>query len=150
MNTEKDEKRMNGWRRYTWPTLSLVFLLLGLLIGNALSNKANAQRFFIQNGQFFSQPPSKIEQVLDVMQRGYVDALDMDSITDEVVVELVQKLDPHSSYIPKKDLEMVNSELSSSFSGIGVQFNIQNDTVHIVSVIRGGPSESIGVLAGDK
>lgn len=46
MNTEKDEKRMNGWRRYTWPTLSLVFLLLGLLIGNALSNKANAQRFF--------------------------------------------------------------------------------------------------------
>ena len=60
MNTEKDEKRMNGWRRYTWPTLSLVFLLLGLLIGNALSNKANAQRFFIQNGQFFSQPPSKI------------------------------------------------------------------------------------------
>jgi carboxyl-terminal processing protease len=150
MNTEKDEKRMNGWRRYTWPTLSLVFLLLGLLIGNALSNKANAQRFFIQNGQFFSQPPSKIEQVLDVMQRGYVDALDMDSITDEVVVELVQKLDPHSSYIPKKDLEMVNSELSSSFSGIGVQFNIQNDTVHIVSVISGGPSESIGVLAGDK
>ena len=150
MNTEKDEKRMSGWRRYTWPTLSLVFLLLGLLIGNALSNKANAQRFFIQNGQFFSQPPSKIEQVLDVMQRGYVDALDMDSITDEVVVELVQKLDPHSSYIPKKDLEMVNSELSSSFSGIGVQFNIQNDTVHIVSVIRGGPSESIGVLAGDK
>lgn len=150
MNTEKDEKRMNGWRRYTWPTLTLVFLLLGLLIGNALSNKANAQRFFIQNGQFFAQPPSKIEQVLDVMQRGYVDALDMDSITDEVVVELVQKLDPHSSYIPKKDLEMVNSELSSSFSGIGVQFNIQNDTVHIVSVIRGGPSESIGVLAGDK
>lgn len=150
MNTEKDEKRMSGWRRYTWPTLSLVFLLLGLLIGNALSNKANAQRFFIQNGQFFSQPPSKIEQVLDVMQRGYVDALNMDSITDEVVVELVQKLDPHSSYIPKKDLEMVNSELSSSFSGIGVQFNIQNDTVHIVSVIRGGPSESIGVLAGDK
>ena len=67
-----------------------------------------------------------------------------------VLSELVQKLDPHSSYIPKKDLEMVNSELSSSFSGIGVQFNIQNDTVHIVSVIRGGPSESIGVLAGDK
>lgn len=150
MNTEKNEKRARVWRRYTWPTLTLVFLLLGLLIGNALSNKANAQRFFIQNGQFFSQPPSKIEQVLDVMQRGYVDALDMDSITDEVVVELVQKLDPHSSYIPKKDLEMVNSELSSSFSGIGVQFNIQNDTVHIVSVIRGGPSESIGVLAGDK
>lgn len=150
MNTEKNVKRASVWRRYTWPTLTLVFLLLGLLIGNALSNKANAQRFFIQNGQFFSQPPSKIEQVLDVMQRGYVDALDMDSITDEVVVELVQKLDPHSSYIPKKDLEMVNSELSSSFSGIGVQFNIQNDTVHIVSVIRGGPSESIGVLAGDK
>mgnify|MGYP002517220307 FL=1 len=107
-----------------------------------------------QGAEFLFQFPrycsSANDEVLDVMQRGYVDALDMDSITDEVVVELVQKLDPHSSYIPKKDLEMVNSELSSSFSGIGVQFNIQNDTVHIVSVIRGGPSESIGVLAGDK
>jgi carboxyl-terminal processing protease len=74
----------------------------------------------------------------------------MDSITDEVMTELVQKLDPHSAYIPKEDLEMVNSELAGSFSGIGVQFTIQQDTVRIVAVIAGGPSEGVGVLAGDK
>ena len=64
--------------------------------------------------------------------------------------EVVQKLDPHSAYIPKEDLEMVNSELAASFSGIGVQFHIENDTVNIVSVVSGGPSEGIGILAGDK
>ena len=69
-----------------------------------------------------------------------MDELDIDSITDEVMQDIVQKLDPHSAYIPKKDLEMVNSELSSSFSGIGVQFTIQNDTINIVAVVAGGPS----------
>jgi carboxyl-terminal processing protease len=64
--------------------------------------------------------------------------------------ELVKRLDPHSAYIPKEDLEMVNSELSASFSGIGVQFSIQNDTVQVVAVISGGPCEGMGVLAGDK
>lgn len=74
----------------------------------------------------------------------------MDSLTDIVLDDLVKQLDPHSSYIPKKDIELVNSELSGSFSGIGVQFTIQNDTVNIVAVISGGPSEHVGVLAGDK
>ena len=74
----------------------------------------------------------------------------IDSITDEAMTELVQKLDPHSAYIPKEDLEMVNSELAGSFSGIGVQFTIQQDTVRFVAVIAGGPSEGVGVLAGDK
>ena len=64
--------------------------------------------------------------------------------------EVVKRLDPHSAYIPKEDLEMVNSELSASFSGIGVQFSIQNDTVQVVAVISGGPCEGVGVLAGDK
>lgn len=84
------------------------------------------------------------------MEQAYVDSLNIDSITDEAMTDLVQKLDPHSSYIPKKDLEIVNSELASSFSGIGVQFSIQQDTVRIIAVISGGPSEGVGVLAGDK
>lgn len=137
-------------KKYIFPTVTIVCILLGFLLGNAVSNKANAQRFFIQNGQIYSQPDSKIDQLLQLMQSAYVDELNMDSITDEVMEEIVKKLDPHSSYIPKKDLELVNSELSSSFSGIGVQFSIQNDTISIVSVISGGPSEGMGVLAGDK
>ena len=137
-------------KKYLFPTIAVVALLVGFLIGNAVSNKVNAQRFFIQNGQIYQAPASKVDQLLQLMESAYVDELNMDSITDEVMQELVQKLDPHSAYIPKKDLEMVNSELSASFSGIGVQFNIQNDTVRIVAVIAGDPSEGVGVVAGDK
>ena len=137
-------------KKYVFPTLAIVCLLLGFLIGNAVSNKVNAQRFYIQNGQLFQQPESKIDQLLDLMDEAYVEPIDVDSIADEVMQELVKRLDPHSAYIPKEDLEMVNSELSASFSGIGVQFSIQNDTVQVVAVISGGPCEGMGVLAGDK
>ena len=137
-------------KKYLFPTLTIACLLIGFLIGNAVSNKVTAQRFYIQNGQLFQQPDSKIDQLLELMNQAYVDPIDVDSITDDVMMELVKRLDPHSAYIPKEDLEMVNSELSASFSGIGVQFSIQNDTIQVVSVISGGPSEGIGVLAGDK
>ena len=137
-------------KKYLFPTLTIVGLLIGFLIGNAVSNKVNAQRFYIQNGQLFQQPESKVDQLLQLMDQAYVDKIDVDSITEEVMKEVVKRLDPHSAYIPKEDLEMVNSELSASFSGIGVQFSIQNDTVQVVAVISGGPCEGVGVLAGDK
>lgn len=137
-------------KKYILPSLSVLCILVGFIIGNAVSNKVNAQHFYIQNGQLMVAPTSKTEQMLQLMTRTYVDSLDIDSITDIVLEEMVKQLDPHSSYIPKKDIELVNSELSGSFSGIGVQFTIQNDTVSIVAVISGGPSEHVGVLAGDK
>lgn len=134
-------------KKYLLPTVTIVCLMLGLLIGSAVTHKATAQQF---NWRRYMAPQSKVDQMLGLMASSYVDQLDVDSITEDVMSELVQKLDPHSAYIPKKDLEMVNSELSASFSGIGVQFNIQQDTVCIVAVIPGGPSEGVGVLAGDK
>ena len=137
-------------KKYLFPTATIVCLMLGFLIGNAVSNKVNAQRYYIQNGQLFHQQESKIDQVLNLIQAGYVDPINVDSITEEVTKEVIKRLDPHSAYIPKEDLEMVNSELSASFSGIGVQFSIQNDTVQVVSVISGGPCEGVGILAGDK
>lgn len=137
-------------KKYIFPTLTIVALLVGFLIGNAISNKVNAQRFYIQNGQLFQQPESKVDQLLQLMESAYVEDIDVDSITEDVMVEIVKHLDPHSAYIPKEDLQMVNDELSSSFTGIGVQFSIQNDTVQIVAVISGGPSEGVGLLAGDR
>jgi len=133
-------------KKYILPTVTIVALLAGFLIGNTTSQQATAQ----MNWNRYFAPQSKVDQLLQYMQSGYVDELNIDSITEDVMQDLVQKLDPHSAYIPKKDLEMVNSELSGSFSGIGVQFNIQQDTVCIVAVIPGGPSEGVGVLAGDK
>jgi carboxyl-terminal processing protease len=136
-------------KKYLLPTLTVVAVALGFWIGSALTQKANAQRIVFQNGTWQIEQ-TKIDRLLQLMERAYVDSINVDSITDEVMTELVQKLDPHSAYIPKEDLEMVNAELAASFSGIGVQFTIQQDTVRIVAVIAGGPSEGVGVLAGDK
>ena len=136
-------------KKFILPTLTVIGVALGIVVGMALSQKANAQRIVYQNGTWQLEQ-SKVDRLLQLMQTAYVDSLNLDSITDEVMSELVQKLDPHSSYIPKEDLEMVESELAASFSGIGVQFTIQQDTVRIVAVIAGGPSEGVGVLAGDK
>lgn len=136
-------------KKYILPTLTVLAVVLGILIGSSIGQKANAQRIVYQNGQW-SIEQTKVDRMLQLMQTAYVDPINVDSITDEVLTEFVQKLDPHSAYIPKEDLEMVNSELAGSFSGIGVQFTIQQDTVRIVAVIAGGPSEGVGVLAGDK
>ena len=136
-------------KKYLFPTLTVIGVTLGIIIGGALSQKVNAQRIVFQNGQL-QWEMSKVDRLLQLMENAYVDELNIDSITDEAMTDLVKKLDPHSAYIPKEDLEMVNSELSGSFSGIGVQFTIQQDTVRIVAVIAGGPCEGVGVLAGDK
>jgi carboxyl-terminal processing protease len=136
-------------KKYILPTLTVIAVALGILIGSALTQKAAAQRIVYQNGHWQLEQ-SKIDRLLQLMESAYVDSINMDSITDEAMTDLVKKLDPHSAYIPKEDLEMVNSELAGSFSGIGVQFTIQQDTVRIVAVIAGGPSEGVGVLAGDK
>ena len=139
-------------KKYLFPTITVVCLIIGFLIGNAVSNQANAQRANIQSNRLFGYTTSfdKIDQILGIIETGYVDVINMDSIREEVAKQIIKSLDPHSAYIPKEDLEMVNSELSASFSGIGIQFSIQNDTVQVVSVISGGPSEGIGILAGDK
>lgn len=126
--------------------------IAGLLLGNLLAKKANqGQRMRDLSGLFSMRGSSgKVGELLSLIDGQYVDDVPIDSLTDEVMAEIVAKLDPHSVYIPAKDLEAVNSELEGSFSGIGVQFNIQNDTVMIVSVISGGPSEKVGLMAGDR
>jgi len=128
----------------------IIFLsiLSGLFLGNILSNRSNGFKFskvFTGSGS-----KNKVDELLSVINSQYVDSTDMKEINEELMSDLVSKLDPHSVYIPASDLENVNSELEGSFSGIGVQFNIQNDTVMIVSVISGGPSEKVGLLAGDR
>ena len=107
-------------KKYIFPTLTVLGVALGIILGMALSQQANAQRITYQNGQWHFEQ-SKVDRLLQLMESAYVDDLDIDSITDEAMTELVHKLDPHSAYIPKEDLEMVNSELAGSFSGIGVQ-----------------------------
>ena len=77
-------------KKYLLPTVTVIALMLGFLIGNAISNKANAQRFIIQNGQIISAPSSKVDNLLQLMEHAYVDPLNIDSITDEAMQELVK------------------------------------------------------------
>ncbi len=93
---------------------------------------------------------NKLGQVLGIIDAQYVDSIDMDSIIEKSIPKVIEELDPHSTYIPVDEVEAMTSDLQSSFSGIGVRFTIQEDTVNISDVIRGGPSEEAGVLAGDK
>ncbi len=131
--------------------LVLISVLAGLFLGNSIARRAQIRNNnSILKNIFSVKPKNKIGEVLNLIDRQYVDTVNSDSITEELMIDLIAKLDPHSVYIPAKDLESVNSELEGSFSGIGVQFNIQNDTVMIISVINGGPSEKVGLLAGDR
>ena len=93
---------------------------------------------------------SKTDVIFKLIDEQYVDSIDTQKIEESIIPEIFKHLDPHSSYIPAKDIEEVNADLSGSFSGIGVQFNLQNDTIYIVDVIRGGPSERAGLVAGDR
>lgn len=128
------------------PLIVVCSIIIGLLLGNILANRTNKPVFSLSE----KTGSSKINELFRYAERSYVDTLNINELTEEVMNDVISKLDPHSAYIPAKDLEIVNSELGGSFSGIGVQFNIQNDTIMIVGVISGGPSEKVGVLAGDR
>ncbi len=133
------------------PILLSLALCIGLLIGNFYANRANyAQRqnemsLFPQLGR-----NDKLDALLSLIQNNYYEDVNIDTVVESVIPEILAQLDPHSSYIPKEDLQTVNEDLEGSFYGVGIQFNIQNDTVMIVAVISGGPSERLGILPGDR
>lgn len=74
----------------------------------------------------------------------------MTDLVEKAMPQILAELDPHSTYIPAQNLEEVNSELEGSFSGIGIQFTIQNDTIHVNAIVSGGPSEKVGLMPGDR
>lgn len=96
-----------------------------------------------------SQAVQKLATILNLIENEYVDGIDVDSLLEVTFPELLASLDPHSAYIPASDLTAVNDDLAGSFSGVGVSFQIMNDTVAIVEVVGGGPAEKVGLLPGD-
>ena len=103
---------------------------------------------------FFAKEPDpqeeKLHAILKMIEEEYVDEVDMDSLIEQLYPQLLSMLDPHSAYIPASELQAVNDDLEGSFSGVGVSFQVINDTVHIIEVLAGGPSEKVGLLPGDK
>lgn len=92
----------------------------------------------------------KIDGLLRLVENNYVDTVNIEDLIEKAMPKVLAELDPHSVYIPAKDLEETNGELAGSFSGIGIQFTIQSDTIYVSNVIHGGPAEKVGLFPGDR
>ena len=137
---------MNTKKSYHFiPLLVAVSVVLGILIGTFYAKHYGGNKLGIVNGS-----TNKLNALLQVIDDQYVDTVNMYDLVENAMPQILAELDPHSVYIPAKDLEEVNSELEGSFTGIGVQFTIQEDTIHVNSVIAGGPAEKVGIMAGDR
>jgi carboxyl-terminal processing protease len=127
--------------RYMLKTLRAA-LAIGLLCG--FTGQIKAQ---------IADPASttdKFATLLNYIQHMYVDSVDAEKLTEKAIISLLEELDPHSTYLSKEELQEANEPLQGSFDGIGIQFNILNDTIYVVEPIQGGPSEKLGIQAGDK
>ncbi len=133
-----------GSRRSLWPAVAGVLFVLLLLTRYCDSNNSRRE-LEIRAGQW-----DKLMLILGEIDRNYVDTLDYSKITEATIPLLLEKLDPHSVYLPPQELKNAEEELQGNFDGIGVQFNVPNDTAIIIQVIAGGPSERAGVLSGDR
>ena len=103
----------------------------------------------------FAQAPEpssagKLEALLYHISTRYVDSVDQEALVEKAIVSMLEELDPHSIYIPKEELEQTNEPLKGNFEGVGIQFNIVRDTIYVVDAIAGGPSERLGIRAGDR
>ena len=92
----------------------------------------------------------KFREILTQIKEEYVDTVNTGRLVDDAIAHILQKLDPHSSYIPASDKIAANEDLRGNFDGIGVEFNIFNDTIVVVTPLSGGPSEMLGIQSGDK
>ena len=130
--------------KHLWtPLLIAAAIVAGILIGRSSQNDNLIES--VSKHRF-----NKIDMLMHTIENKYVDTVDTQQLIEDAIPTIMSELDPHSVYIPAKDLQATNEELEGSFSGIGVQFNIQNDTVMVVNVISGGPSERIGLMPGDR
>ena len=103
-----------------------------------------------QNRETINNYSSKFGQILFYINNYYLDTLNNEKITDEAFKTMVQQLDPHSSYVPAKDVKALNEPLQGNFEGIGIEFAVVKDTLTVVAPLSGGPSEKVGIKSGDK
>ena len=140
----------NSKHTIIFPLVLAVGIVLGILLGQFVGrNKAETQlRTFISRAGLTS--PNKLMQTCMLVENKYVDSISMDSLTELVIPLMMKELDPHSEYIPARDMQAINEPLEGEFDGIGVMFNAATDTVIVLSVIPNGPSAKAGVVAGDR
>lgn len=124
-------------KRNTFKAFGILVLLVAFLVNTS-------------SAQVFNDHVYKFSRVLGLINMYYVDTVNQDKLVEDAIVEMLHDLDPHSIYISKAEVKSMEEPLQGSFDGIGVQFNILQDTIYVVSPITGGPSEKLGILAGDR
>ncbi len=126
------------------PLILAIVLIAGMLIGVKLVDRTGDRSMFVY------PKTDKLSGVLNFIEMEYVDSVSKDQLVEQTIPALLENLDPHSVYIPAKDLQRVTEPLEGNFEGIGIQFNMLNDTVVVIQTISGGPSERIGIMPGDR
>lgn len=121
------------------PVIMAVTFILGFLAGDIVNHESGP-----------TPTQKKFQTIINLIRKDYVDEVDIDSLLENTLPSLLQNLDPHSAYIPASDRQAVNDDLDGSFCGVGVQFMINNDTITVIEVTSGGPSEKVGLKAGDR
>ncbi|MBQ6065082.1 MAG: S41 family peptidase [Prevotella sp.] len=134
----------NKTNRYM-PMILALCVIIGILIGTFYANHFSGNRLNIINSG-----SNRLNNLLHIVDDQYVDNVNIDSLVEKAIPQILSELDPHSVYISAKDVEATNDDLKGSFSGVGIEFTIREDTIHVQNVISNGPAERSGVLAGDK
>lgn len=135
---------MNKYNRFM-PLMMALCVVIGILIGTFYANHFSGNRLNIINSG-----SNRLSNLLHIIDDQYVDKVNIDSLVDKAIPQILADLDPHSVYISAKDVQAANDDLRGSFSGVGIEFTIRQDTIHVQNVIKNGPAQRAGILAGDK
>ena len=133
-------------RKWLNPLIYACLLIAGVVMGSFLTTKRQSA----SNIASPHEKGGKLDNVLDFIEDNYVDTINRKKLEENTLTAMLHQLDPHSEYIPAAELEQVNEPLQGNFHGIGIEFNIVNDTICVVHPIQGGPSERLGIKAGDR
>ena len=127
------------------PLMMALCVVIGILIGTFYANHFSGNRLSIINSS-----SNKLNNLLHIIDDQYVDTVNVNDLVEKAMPQILAELDPHSVYISAKDVQIANDDLRGSFSGVGIEFTIRQDTLHVQQVINNGPAERAGVIAGDK
>lgn len=130
--------KQNSWQ----PLVYALLLAIGIAGGYFLHNNSK--------GGYSLTGNKKLDQVIGLINTSYVDTVNDDELTEKAIVEMLHNLDPHSSYIPARNLKEANQQLDGNFEGIGIEFNLLDDTIFVVTVLPEGPAEKAGLMPGDR
>ena len=133
--------KSNNKHDYLWLPLAIAFsVIIGIVLGNQFSNQ-----------RYTADSDRKLNTILNLIADDYVDdSVNINNLIEMSIPQILSKLDPHTVYFSAKDMKAAQEELDGSFSGIGISFQIYNDTITVIEVIPGGPSYKAGILAGDR